>query len=80
MGIPKQDKEVSMMNEQKEILEPDEVADMLRIHVRTVKLLANRGELPGFRVGNQWRFRRSDIEKHIEQQIRAQKKKQDEAA
>lgn len=68
------------MNEKKEILEPEEVADMLRIHVRTVKLLAGRGELPGFRVGNLWRFRRSDIEKHIEQQVAAQKKKSDDAA
>jgi excisionase family DNA binding protein len=53
----------------KDILEPEEVAEMLRIHVRTVKILAGQGKLPGFRVGNQWRFRRSDIDKYIEQQL-----------
>jgi excisionase family DNA binding protein len=52
-----------------DILEPEEVAEMLRIHVRTVKILAGQGKLPGFRVGNQWRFRRSDIDKYIEQQL-----------
>jgi excisionase family DNA binding protein len=53
----------------KDILEPEEVAEMLRIHVRTVKILAGQGKLPGFRVGNQWRFRRSDIDKYIERQL-----------
>ena len=52
-----------------DILEPEEVAEMLRIHVRTVKILAGQRKLPGFRIGNQWRFRRSDIDKYIEQQI-----------
>jgi len=51
-------------------MSPEEVAEMLRIHVRTVKILAGQGKLPGFRVGNQWRFRRSDIDKYIEQQLR----------
>ncbi len=55
----------------KDILEPEEVAEMLRIHVRTVKILAGQKKLPGFRVGNLWRFRRSDIEKYIEQQIQS---------
>ena len=57
------------MASSKDILEPEEVAEMLRIHVRTVKILAGQGRLPGFRVGNQWRFRRSDIDRYIEQQL-----------
>jgi excisionase family DNA binding protein len=51
-----------------DILDADEVAAILRIHPRTVKRLANDGELPGFKVGGQWRFRREAIEEYIRKQ------------
>ncbi len=47
-----------------------EAAKMLGVSSRTVIKLAERGELPGFRVGKLWKFRPSDIEDYIEQQIR----------
>ncbi|HLG65070.1 MAG TPA: helix-turn-helix domain-containing protein [Ktedonosporobacter sp.] len=53
---------------QKDILDADEVAEMLRVHPRTVKRLAGQGDLPGFRVGGQWRFRREAIEEYIRRQ------------
>lgn len=59
-----------------DILEPEEVAKMLRVHPRTVMRLANRGEITGFKVGGQWRFRREAINDYIrqqEQQTREQK-------
>ena len=37
-----------------------QAARFLRIHPATVKRLARRGCLPGFRIGNRWRFRSSD--------------------
>jgi len=52
----------------RDILDADEVAEMLRVHPRTVKRLASQGELPGFRVGGQWRFRREAIEEYIRRQ------------
>ena len=41
---------------QKKILTATEVAKYLRIHPYTVKRLAREGQLPGFKVGGQWRF------------------------
>ncbi|GHO73992.1 DNA-binding protein [Ktedonobacter sp. SOSP1-85] len=60
-----------------DILDADEVGEMLKIHPRTVKRLASQGELPGFKVGGQWRFRREAIDEYIrrqEQQHNDQKK------
>jgi len=50
------------------ITHPDQVWDcqqaarFLRIHPKTVKRLARGGQLPGFRIGNRWRFRSSDLD------------------
>lgn len=53
--------------------EPDvltlrEVAALLRVAEKTAYTLAQGGDLPGFKVGGQWRFRRSDIDAWIEAQ------------
>jgi excisionase family DNA binding protein len=53
-----------------DILEPKEVAQRLRVSVRTVTRLAENGELIGFKVGDRWRFQRSDLEAYIESQKR----------
>jgi excisionase family DNA binding protein len=42
------------------------VADYLQVAERTVYKLAWAGELPGFKVGNTWRFKREDIDRWIE--------------
>lgn len=44
-----------------EIMRPSEVSAMLRIHIRTVYNLAEKGELPGIRIGRSWRFNRGEI-------------------
>jgi excisionase family DNA binding protein len=44
------------------LLTTREVAQMLRVSVRFVQLLASRGSLPAIRVGRLWRFRRTDVE------------------
>ena len=61
-----------------DILDAEEVGKMLRIHSRTVIRLANQGELPGFKVGGQWRFRRKDIEDYIEEQKQRYSGKKDD--
>lgn len=58
-----------------EILEPKEVAAMLKVSVRSITRLAEKGELTGFKVGDLWRFQRSDIEAFIEAQKRKQQRK-----
>jgi excisionase family DNA binding protein len=52
----------------KDILDAEEVADMLRVHPRTIMRLAHQGHIPGFKVGGQWRFRREAIEAYIREQ------------
>lgn len=51
-----------------EFLTIREVAELLRIGEKTAYTLAQTGELPGFKAGGQWRFRRSDINAWIESQ------------
>jgi excisionase family DNA binding protein len=44
-----------------EIMTPCEVASLLKIHLRTVYKLAERGVIPGSRIGRSWRFSRNDV-------------------
>lgn len=46
-----------------------EVADYLNVDEKTVYRLAQRGQLPGFKVAGTWRFRKDDIDGWIEQQL-----------
>ncbi|MBN1629280.1 MAG: helix-turn-helix domain-containing protein [Thermoleophilia bacterium] len=46
-----------------------EVAEHLKVGAKTIYSLVQRGHLPGFKVGGQWRFRRKDIEKWVEEQM-----------
>jgi excisionase family DNA binding protein len=48
-----------------EALDANDVARMLKVSYRTVLRLAERGELPYFRVGDLWRFERKDMEEFI---------------
>ena len=53
-----------------EPIDAEEAAKMLGLTARTVTTLAEKGKIPGFRVGKHWRFRQSDIQEYIERQIR----------
>ncbi len=46
----------------------DEVADYLQLHPLTVRRLARTGELPMFKVGRQWRAKRTLLDKWIDEQ------------
>jgi excisionase family DNA binding protein len=45
-----------------EIMTPKEVANYLKMSVLTVYKHAKEGIIPGFRVGNSWRFDKSKID------------------
>src|ERR1051325_4039821 len=45
-----------------ELLSIRQLAEYLTVSEKTVHRMLDRGELPGVRVGVQWRFRRSDID------------------
>ena len=49
------------------ILTIRELAKYLNVTERTIYNLLDRGELPGFKVGVNWRFKREDIDKWIEE-------------
>lgn len=49
-----------------EILTLPEVAQLLKVAEKTVYTMAQKGELPAFKVGGQWRFRRVDLDQWID--------------
>ena len=51
-----------------EIMTVREVADFLKVTERTIYRLASKGEIPSFKVGGSWRFRRSDLAAWMERQ------------
>ncbi len=50
-----------------DILTIRDVAEYLKVTEKTVYGLAQKGKIPGFKVGGQWRFRREDIDQWIEE-------------
>ena len=50
------------------LLTTEEVAEFLRVDIVTVRRLVNRGELPAYRIGNEYRFTRVDLEEFIKRQ------------
>ncbi len=53
-----------------------EVAAYLNVNEKTVYRLAQKGEIPGFKVAGTWRFRGEDIDHWIEDQKKAAAQKQ----
>ncbi len=52
-----------------------EIAQYLRVHPYTVKRLARAGKIPGFKVGDQWRFDVQAIEDWKKNQGKPKKEK-----
>ena len=50
------------------LLTTEEVAEFLRVDIVTVRRLVNRGELPAYRIGNEYRFTRTDLEEFVKRQ------------
>jgi PTS system nitrogen regulatory IIA component len=48
-----------------EVLTVQEVANYLRIDIRTVYRLAKKGDIPCIKIGRQWRFNRDDIKELV---------------
>ena len=44
-----------------EVLTPEDVAELLHIDRETVYRMARRHEIPAFKVGTKWRFRRAGL-------------------
>lgn len=51
------------------LLTSDEVAAYLRVDVVTIRRLIWRDELTAYRIGNEYRFKREDIERYLQEQM-----------
>lgn len=60
-----------MQAEEPEILTIEEVAKYLRVSERTVYDWANKGEIPCGKLGTTWRFKRSEIERWVDEHLRS---------
>ena len=61
-----------------EILTIRDVAALLKIGEKTAYTMAQSGNLPGFKVRGQWRFRRADLDAWICQQVEQAKAERDD--
>jgi len=52
-----------------QILTLEEVAEILRVSERTVTEWANKGELPGGKLGTSWRFKKSEIDQWLSRKL-----------
>jgi len=51
------------------LLDSDQAAAIMRIHPKTLQRYARQGIVRGFQLGTMWRFRASDIDRWISEQI-----------
>ncbi len=54
------------MTSRDDVLTIPDVASLLKVTEKTVYSLVRKGDLPAFKVGGQWRFRRTAIDSWIE--------------
>ena len=64
-----------MQSEKPEIMTVQEVAEFLRVSERTVYDWATSGTIPCGKLGTTWRFKRSEVEKWVNQQLSGSSKK-----
>lgn len=48
-----------------DILTAEECANFLRVHLNTVKKLLQNSELPGRKIGRQWRIDKADLMRYM---------------
>lgn len=59
-----------VVKKQEKLMTLQEVAEYLQIKDRTIYQWVQQGKIPGFKLGNVWRFRREDIDLWIEERKR----------
>lgn len=62
-----------MTSGESQVMKLAEVAAHLRVHTSTIYRLLKKRQLPGFKVGDDWRFLRSDIEAYTHRQDKARR-------
>lgn len=59
-------KKAPTTTKQEPLMTLSDVATFLQVAERTVYLWAQKGMIPSFKLGNVWRFKRTDLETWIE--------------
>jgi len=59
------------MSSPDDILTISDVASLFKVTEKTLYGLAQKGDLPGFKVGGQWRFQRGAIDSWIQEKTQA---------
>ena len=49
-----------------DVLTVKQVAEYFQVTEKTIYKLSQSGDLPGFKIGGSWRFKKADIDKWIE--------------
>ncbi|MBD3245678.1 MAG: helix-turn-helix domain-containing protein [Candidatus Omnitrophica bacterium] len=60
-----------------QIMTPKETAQYLGVHLMTVYRLIHKGELPGFKIGGQWRIKKDVLDTWILDQTPRKAEKRD---
>lgn len=71
-----EEREETREDEDKEILTAAELADYLSFCKNWIYQKAESGEIPGIKLGNRWRFKRSIIDEWLEDQLKPSGKKE----
>ena len=58
---------------EEKIMQAKEVAEYLHLHLFTVHKFAREGRIPAFKLGNDWRFKRSSLEDWIKKEEKNRK-------
>lgn len=61
-----------------EVLIIKEVAALLKLAEKTVYAMANAGELPAFKIRGQWRIKRAELDRWIDEQPRGEEGERDD--
>jgi len=56
------------LTKEQSFLTPQEVSDLLRVSIHTVRRWIKEGKLPAYKVGRVWRISKVDLDKWLNQQ------------
>lgn len=60
----------TLMNTKPYFLTTAQAAEILQLHVVTVRRLLKSGQLPGIRVGGQWRLNPADLKPQLHEEVK----------
>jgi excisionase family DNA binding protein len=74
LGIPRKGLEALCQYRRTKSCTVPEIATLLKVVDKTVYTMAQKAEIPAFKVRGQWRFRRVDIDSWVDLQLQLQRR------